>query len=117
MPATGGIKGKGQSERPKPDPWRCVQASQVAANRSTGTHDQSGLMRWTGSGEQEQTRGHGDCYAQRSVGSRPMPSAPNLTNEQVHKEREREMKQAKQDRSAGPFCQKQERHPDAAETC
>ncbi|MBT8389649.1 MAG: hypothetical protein KJP13_08380 [Altererythrobacter sp.] len=48
----GGIIGKGQSERLKPDPRRSVQAPQVAANRPAGTHDRMGLKRRCGSSRQ-----------------------------------------------------------------
>jgi len=48
----GGIIGKGQSERPKPDPRRGVFASKVAANQPAAAPDWMGLMRWAGSVEQ-----------------------------------------------------------------
>lgn len=82
QPTMGGITGKGQSARLRPDPRHSVRASQAATNRLAGTHDQLGPKRGTGSVEQELNAEGVGTAALHRVGSRPMPFAPNLTIEQ-----------------------------------
>ena len=82
----GAVIARGQSERQKPDRRRFTPPSQVAANRCAGVGRRRGpkatsRLRRAGT----YAKGTGTGLALNAGAGRPMPFAPNLTNEQRRK--------------------------------